>query len=227
MADKDDWRLNGRKKRMERSSLDEMIRRTLHPSLMEKGFTHKARTWNRNVGWYIDVVDVQVGRWSRADEGDFTVNVGVFVPSVYKVFWGEDAPPFVAEERCVVRARLGALKNDGGLAEDNLKARPTDLWWDFDASTDLEALGREVSELVVDLGLPFLEGLHSIEAVHRFLMTPHAERQVSVPYAYCYLAIIKAQMGDDIGAKRLLEHVGQRWHSWQAVTSRVADQLEV
>ena len=54
------------------------------------GFVRQKMTWNRTLGPFVDVVDLQLSKTGDA----VTVNAGVLRPSVHKACWGADAPLF-------------------------------------------------------------------------------------------------------------------------------------
>ena len=149
----------------------------------------------------------------------FTINLGVFVPSVYRICWGVDAPSFVKESDCIVRIRLGALLNDAP------KGKKRDHWWDSNNSTDMETVGREVAKVIATRGIAFLEQFDSLTAIHDFLIQDTGW-EVRTPLGRIYLAIIKAQLGDLIGARQLIaEFNTEKNRSWRERVSEVAGRL--
>jgi hypothetical protein len=120
--------------------IDKLIRGRLHPSLKELGFVRKGRTWNRDVNALKHVVNVQSGMFNSPRGGDFTINLGVFVPSVYRVVRGREPSFFANEIDCVVRLRLGALMEGGVLSSGASSGRKQDHWWAFGPSDTRYAL---------------------------------------------------------------------------------------
>lgn len=203
------------------SVIDQMIRLYLHPVLKEKNFVRKERTWNRDARGFKDVIDVQASRWNEGESVSFTVNLGVFVPSVYSLCWGVDAPAFVKESDGIVRMRLGALLNDA------LKGKKRDHWWDINSSAELETVGCEVAKFIATRGVSFLEQFDSLTAIHDFL-TQDTGWEVRTPLGRIYLAIIKAQIGDLMGARQLLATFSTDTDCfWRERVSKVADRLGI
>ena len=214
------------------SVIDKLIRGYLHPVLKEKNFIRKERTWNRDARGFKDVIDVQASRWNEGESVSFTINLGVFVPSVYSICWGVDAPSFVKESDCIVRIRLGALLNDAP------KDKKRDHWWDSNSSTDfevstsstpnpadMETVGREVAKVIATRGISFLEQFDSLTAIHDFLIQDTGW-EVRTPLGRIYLAIIKAQLGDLMGARQLLAELNtEKNRSWRERVFEVAGRL--
>lgn len=67
-------------------------------------FARKKSTWNRRTDIYVDVIDLQIGKFGS----DVTLNVGVFEPEIYLKCW-DHVPKFVHEIDCIVRSRIGGL----------------------------------------------------------------------------------------------------------------------
>lgn len=149
------------------------------------GFRRQKANWNRPSSSFVDVIDVQVSKAGDA----LTVNAGVMDSEVYKQCWGSDPPPLIDEASCTVRARIGHLTNGD-----------KDLWWPIvDANTP-----QAVVELVAETVLPFLERMHSRKAMMEFLSTADVLRR-KYPPPIIYLAIIKSDLGDKLGACSLLD----------------------
>jgi hypothetical protein len=199
--------------------IDEVIRRYLHPLLKEHSFVRKARTWNRTRAEFIDVVNVQASQWNTGEAGVFTVNLGVFSPEIHQIISGKQSPTFVKEYQCVVRTRLGK--------EDNqVTGLMLDQWWKFDSKTDLEQLGREIADLLVTHGFPFVERLNSLEALDAFL-TQYSNTKQSTPLDYISLAIVKAQLGNTAYAREILTEVYERFEYYRDLVLAISHRLEI
>ena len=98
----------------------------------------------------MDVVDLQV---SKARDS-FTINAGVTDVDAYRMLWGDELPIFFEQPECTVGARIGQLIEN------------KDKWWDI---TDLNA-AESAADCVVRYVLPFLEKMHSREAMKRWLL---------------------------------------------------------
>lgn len=75
------------------------------PTLRERGFKRRSTTWNRRIGDFTDVVNLQLSK--SLDR--VWVNVGVAEAHAFVSSWGRALPGFVPEGECTVRTRLGNL----------------------------------------------------------------------------------------------------------------------
>lgn len=209
-----------------RSLLDILVRKSLHPALKDRGFRRKGRTWNRQANELVQVINVQASRWNEGNSGYFTVNLGVFVPAVYLVIWGREPPPFVAEEDCVVRCRIGTVIN----CEDPVTAYTTgeqrDNWWQFDEAIDLEEMGNEVVNAILTYGLHFLQASNSLEKI-KYLLLQYCKSKQSTPWDHVYLAIVDAIQGNETTAKERLVWVSSKYGSYRERILQIAKRLNI
>jgi len=138
------------------------------------GFVRRKARWNRRVDVFVDVIDLQISK----DGDTITVNAGVLDTVVHVTLWGGATPAFVDETLCTVRARIGALIDD------------KDKWWELGARRSADDIADEVSARV----LPFLERLHSREAMERWLTEAEVVRK-HYPPPILSLAILKSLLG--------------------------------
>jgi len=135
----------------------------LRPFLEQHNFRMRSRTCNRvTPDGLTHVINFQMGRfdppgtsyipWFRKNlYGKFTVNVGVYIPEVFRLTHTVEPTSFIAEPDCCVRVRLG-----------NLGPEHEDLWWKVRASP------RMAAELRLRLerdAIPFLKRLQSRDAL--------------------------------------------------------------
>lgn len=206
--------------------VDNMILTTLHPVLKQRGFTRRGRVWNRTVDSRRHVIDVQSGKWSEVDSGDFTVNLGILVPPAYVAFWNRAPPAFARILDCEVRVRLGALMDGGVLHESSAGQGKTDHWWTFDASSDPVRLGQEVSELVIEVGLPFFESMNSLRSISEFLLH-HEGLTGQIPMEQIHAAATLAALGERSQARGLLLQASSSNEAWRDRASQVARRLGI
>jgi len=179
------------------TSMDELLK--------PLGFARNKTTWNRKSDSFVDVIDVQTSK-----AGDtITINAGVFHPDVHRKCWATEPTAIVEEPSCTVRARVGQLF-DG-----------KDLWWRLD---DARILNDVVEKLNAHV-LPFLERMHSLEAMEQFLTDRQVMKQKYPPPAI-YLAILKSERGDRTGACALLTELGEKSvGAWRTRIGEVAGRL--
>jgi hypothetical protein len=169
------------------------------------GFARQKAIWNRNVGSFIDVIDVQTSKAGDA----ITINAGVLRPDVHTKCWGTEPPAFIEEPSCTVRARVGQLI-DG-----------KDVWWRLSDRKTLDDVAAKITAYV----LPFLDRMHSLDAMEQFLANAQVMKQ-KYPPPIIYLAILKCERGDRTGACALLADLHKRTvGAWQARISQVTERL--
>ena len=89
--------------------IKDLIRIYIAPFLKRVGFKKKGTTWNREVNGVVHVIDIQASK-ARADGSEsFTINIGLSINELWKIFWNKDVPQFMKEENCYPRFRLGYL----------------------------------------------------------------------------------------------------------------------
>jgi hypothetical protein len=169
------------------------------------GFARHKAIWNRQADSFVDVIDIQTSK-----AGDtMTINAGVLHPEVHRKCWAAEPPAVIEEPLCTVRVRVGQLL-DG-----------KDLWWRID---DVRTLG-DVAEKVTAHVLPFLERMHSFEAMEHFLTIAQVTKQ-KYPPPVIYLAVLKSERGDRIGACALLTEFGKKTvGAWRTRIAEVAGRL--
>lgn len=121
--------------------------------LKREGFRKYGRTFVRARGTCQQTVNVQASVSNRADEGRFTLNLGVYFHGVATRLARPAAGKTPKEYDATVRLRIGHL-----LPEER------DYWWEICSHTDVEALSGEIAGHLRDLALPWLESLATLES---------------------------------------------------------------
>ncbi|MGC1416167.1 MAG: DUF4304 domain-containing protein [Candidatus Acidiferrum sp.] len=187
--------------------------------MKERNFRVRGRTFNRRtLDGLTQVINFQMGRFDppgtvhipRLREnyyGQFTMNVGVFVPEVHMVRFGGTALKFIAEFDCCIRERLGMLAPERA-----------DIWWKIRG--DDEESERLVDELRRRLerdAFPFLARLETRDALKEELLKPPENSLFPINRGRIICAIILAARGQLKDARDLLvahraEHIRDRGH---------------
>ncbi len=134
--------------------IDAIIREELAPLLKEVGFKKQARNFRREHSDRTDVINVQASRYNDESSAKFTVNVGVYYPTIADV---SDALPVTGapkEYDCTIHARIGALQEDR-----------RDFWWTIEPSSDDAAIAKDLAQDVRDYCLPWLARMGDLDAV--------------------------------------------------------------
>jgi hypothetical protein len=120
-----------------------------------------------------------------------TVNLGLFIPSIYRATRGSGPPATVGEAICPVRTRIGLLTADR-----------RDRWWDFGPAQGDAAPASDIGNLIRDVGLPFFDRFGSLADVHAWL---EESGTVARPANAAEVAAIKLALGDPEGARLVLQ----------------------
>jgi hypothetical protein len=167
------------------------IQSTIAQDIKPLGFRKRGRTFNRPAGepGIVQVINFQAGGSLSWLHGQFTINLGIFVPEVWNAVADGSVPDFIQEYYCEVRTRLGSL------------AFTKDVWWDLRG--DVDKASAEVRRLMADIGLHYLDQLSTRAAIlnefrrQRDSRTGHIHSRAVLGMAAIYCAqgdLVSAQM---------------------------------
>jgi hypothetical protein len=148
-----------------------VIQSGLAQELKQNGFRKQARTFRKSLSEAILITNIQGSKWNRGQIGKFTMNLGVYFPVVARLIW---LPlPRVADKPfeydCLVHTRIGQVLPN-----------PDDYWWTIEPSTDLHALGSNVTEIWETHGKPWLEHHAQMEHARDFLVHQGLQWQAAI-----------------------------------------------
>lgn len=181
----------------------DLINKDIAPLLKQYGFKKQNFTWNRTVKGVTQVINFQLSRYNDHDNQLFTVNLGVFHPELWEINKGKPVPKFITEFDCFPRERIGYINNI-----NNNK----DLWWTINLKTDVVELSREISNIIENKCIPFLEEMIDYHTVSNFYL---GSPKVLLPIEKIYLAIIKNILRDLDASEKLLREVSNISKSWE------------
>jgi hypothetical protein len=177
------------------------IQGALRPSLYERGFRVRGRTFNRvTEDGLTQVVNIQMGASDPPGTtyfpglrenmyGLFTINLGVYVPEVAKHHGGGGAKSWVQDYHCCVRDRLGPASGES-----------RDVWWPARADDDVITDVRHRLEMG---GLPFLDRYSSRDKILAECRDGSENRDV-ITVPRIVTAIILFERGEKNRARDLL-----------------------
>lgn len=185
------------------SRLGAILRRSATVLLKPLGFRKNGNSYVRSFPELQWLVHVERGQWNTKENSDFAVNVGVYSPEFFALYY-PIAPPSVPQEiHCVIRIRLGML------AFEQL-----DTWWrlsesDEEAHSDL-AITRDIAVRLQRDALPFLARFKSMKDVLDFFEQPRRpEDQFVLPmaeaYILCHAAVLRCLSAENKKAQVLFE----------------------
>jgi hypothetical protein len=101
-------------------AVDDLIARTIHPSLLTLGFERlgRANCWNRKAGALIHIIEIHRPRFQGEAKKDFRIEWAVGVPGAMHQVWARDDPDRWRRIDGIV----------GGSAPALLGHEATDLW---------------------------------------------------------------------------------------------------
>lgn len=160
----------------------------LNPDLRDVGFGRKGLRWNRSVGEFIDVIELQTAKTG----GSLTVNLGIFDPVVDRLIWNGVPRPWVGTIDCVVETRLGFVV-DG-----------RDRWWRIDDDT-----ASTLASVLHPSGIDWLAELRSRPAMVKFLQDRQPDED-PYPLTAMKLAVLQFTLGNRAEAERLIDGLRRR-----------------
>lgn len=119
--------------------------RAIHEVLKPAGFMRRRNAWRRDADGLVDIVNLQLSK----SLDSVWVNLGVIEPDAYRYSWGRQLEATFDEASCTVRERLGVLID--GL----------DHSWPAGDPVSAETIAGQLRSV----GLPWLEGMHSLGAI--------------------------------------------------------------
>jgi hypothetical protein len=122
-------------------------------ALKPLGFKKSGNYYNRGTAdGLVQVVGFQSGQAVSILHGNFTVNLGVYVPCIAELEGSHARGRYVTDAHCEIRSRLREVAKLG-----------EDQWWPLDDTASRR--GNLVANALLSHGLPFLDRYNSFESV--------------------------------------------------------------
>jgi Domain of unknown function (DUF4304) len=184
------------------------------PHLKEMGFSQSGRTYNRlNESGFTDVISIQsdysnpdhsMAEFKRNFDGTrkyFTMNMGVFVPEVQRLWHDYPQKKIISEVDCCIRSRIGSVGREF-----------EDVWWELQKS---EQLYSDVLQTIKFIALPYFKKY----ATRENILTETSER-LGISPTRIVQALILFEQGKTQEAAQLLsdqvessvDHPGHQEH---------------
>jgi hypothetical protein len=180
---------------------------SIHGVLKPAGFKRRGNAWRRDVGGFVDLVNLQLSK--SLDR--LWVNLGVIEPDSFRRCWEAPVGATYDEASCTVRSRLGVLID--GL----------DRSWPAGDPDSAAA----IADRLESVGLAWLDGMHALAAIqvqleHEFA----AELGRGYPPVAIALAVIQAKNGQaDAACATLRQRRGWPLGLWEDRLDSVARDL--
>jgi hypothetical protein len=133
-------------------AVDAVIQGKVKSILKSEEFKKSGRSFHRQKGEVLQVVNFQTTWLNTPDEAQFTINLNVVLPFYHEKWTGQPLPKDPGSAAAVCSRRLGHILPEG-----------TDRWWTVTPSTDFAAVSHEVAELIRSVGLPYLEKVANLQ----------------------------------------------------------------
>jgi hypothetical protein len=187
-------------------SIDEIINLGPGPLLKTYGFSKSGRTFHRKIGDVWQVINVQTSTSNIGVNGKFTINLGVYHPTIARLAGKSLRTDKPKEYECIIRERIGSL----------LPAK-TDYWWEITPSTNLEFIAQTIGSIIKDLGVPWLESHSNIQQIAQAL-----REQPSIMSAAAALALQDKPMARQriirmITERPMAAHAAREWAQKQGL----------
>ena len=142
--------------------IDAVIRDALALSLKEDGYKKTGRNFHKVSKAVIRVVNVQASQWNYDGSGQFTINLGIYLPRIAKLtdreYRGKGLPK---GHNCTGSERIGTLMPKG-----------LDYWWTVTTRTSTAALAKHLAKSWQEYGKPWLdEPWEDLRAARKLLLS--------------------------------------------------------
>jgi hypothetical protein len=141
-----------------KSSVSRVINRIIADGparyLRSQAYHKQARSFFRQTNNIFQVVTFHAGRWNTPGSGDFTVNVSLTFPYFHEIWAGTSFPTNPGRAAHILSWRIGQF----------LPVQQRE-WWDVTEQTDTEAVGNEITRILAEQAIPFLDSRSNIESI--------------------------------------------------------------
>lgn len=148
---------------------DKIIKVGFQEILKPLGFKKKSNNFYLKLDTIGQIINVQKSSFGNKDNIRFNINTGIFVPEYWLAFYNfrdKGFPEYPTEPECLIRKRIGELRNQH------------DTWYDIKERTDEQQLIDEMKKNVTNFILPYFDRVNSSEKMlqeldnSNMLMTP-------------------------------------------------------
>jgi hypothetical protein len=173
--------------------LSHVLKSGLTPALEARDFHKSGPTYRFEQGDLSWLVNVQKSRWNAADEVQFTINGGIYIPRIVSRYTGRAEPKQPSLVDCCISVRIGML------SETRI-----DEWWKLTKTNhdDDGKIAAAVVDRVEALLLPFLARFRSKAHAGAFLAAaPTPENKLVSPRGAAQRHVYAALIYDEDGQR--------------------------
>jgi hypothetical protein len=153
--------------------IDACVLVALAGTLRREGYRRSGRTFHRSVESCVQVVNIQASMGNFAVEGRFTINLGVYFPTVAHLMGQVSPIERPKEYHCAPRSRLGELLPG-----------EADTWWLINDQTDLQAVGTVIDAAWQRYGKPWLEQCNNLQGALAFVCEHYDGYELKILLSY-------------------------------------------
>lgn len=160
--------------------------------LKEHGFRKMARSFVKESGELFWIINFQSSMWNSPESARFTINVMIVLPFLHETWTPNQMPANPASAAPLCSFRIGLLMPER-----------KDHWWEVDPTTNAEAVGAEIVDVLEKHALPVLSQGSDLEwLIGQLLAKKHFEGCMINPA---------------LAASILLYYLGRRDEAWQII----------
>lgn len=133
---------------------DNIIKHGFHEILKPKGFKKKGNNFYLQLSELGQIINIQKSVYYSREHIHFTINTGIFVPEHWKGLLynqGKELPVYPTEPECLIRKRIGELKNHN------------DTWYDVNGKAEEAGLVSEMKGNLEQYILPYFNTVKTRE----------------------------------------------------------------
>jgi hypothetical protein len=127
------------------TKFDKIVKLSFHETLKPLGFKKKGNNFYSQKNGIGHITNLQKSYYYSKEHIHFTINTGVFLPEYWLAFYnffGKPVPDYPTEPECILRQRIGKLRNEN------------DKWYDITSDTDEEEMIQEMKTNLSQYILP-------------------------------------------------------------------------
>ena len=126
--------------------LTRIINSSIAPILKENAYKKSKRNFCKEEELFYRVVTTQASVWGSKGAGRFTLNLNIAFPPFHELWTNKEFPKSIFSAAFIVQQRIGRLTPNN-----------KDLWWDVANDEEEELATKELKEVFIEFGLPFIE----------------------------------------------------------------------
>ncbi len=132
----------------------EILNDSISPILKELSFQKRGINFYRKINDIIQLFTIQKSQWNDKENISFTIDIGFFNETIYKVAWDKKmVPKTIKEFDCFLSTRVGLL------------SQKMDYWYELNENCQLDQLKQELKNELLLYVEPIFELYNSLEAI--------------------------------------------------------------